>query len=1235
MKYLISTLLLFIISTGNFAQSPSPSDSLVHTLFLYGDAGQLNPKQQELAQMLKQQMQQMDEKSTLLFLGDNLYPQGMPPPYSLDRERAEAVINAHLALVKDYAGNSYFIPGNHDWAQGRSYGWSYLNNQETYIEEQIGKNVFLPDDGCPGPVQVPLTDKILLIILDTQWFLHGWNKPGNVQGNCAIGNAIEVLQSMNDIIQTNQNKHIIVASHHPMYSYGNHGGFNTFKDHIFPLTELVPQLYIPLPIVGSIYPLFRKIFGNIQDISHPTYRKMRNSIVNILENYPHVIHVAGHEHTLQHTLKDSIDYIISGSAAKTSFVRTKGFAKYTASAYGFARLDFYKGGEIKLQFWKLGSNNPETKPAYEKILMKRPLQDDMSGNEFEREVDLKDSAVTVRASGQYETKSELGQFFLGENYRKEWLQKIQVPVFDIGQEKGELQIIQRGGGMQTKSLRLQAADGKQYVLRSVEKYPEDAVPEFLQKTFAADLVKDQISASHPYGAVVVPYLAEAIDIYHTKPKIVFIPDDPRLGLYQQEFAGTLALFEERPDEAWTNASHFGNSENIIGTTKLLEKLKDDNDNEVDQRFTLKNRLFDMIIGDWDRHDDQWRWAEFDKKGEKGKIYRPIPRDRDQAFFVNEGLLPKIVSRRWALPKLEGFDHDIRWTPGFMFNGKNFDRSFLTELSKNEWVQVAREIKKDLTDDEIEHAVKQWPDSIYSLHGEEVIAKLKSRRDKLEKHATSYYLFLAKVVSVVGSDKHEQFMATRHDNGDVHVQVRKILKDGEEKKIIYERLFKYEETNEVRLYGLGGQDQFEIKGKSKRGIKLRVIGGPDEDLIQDFSRVTGLERKNIIYDTKFNNKFELGSESKNKTMLNPEVNNYDRRAFEYDVLMPLVTASINADDGLFLGGGFISTNHGFRKEPFKNRHKFLASYAFETSSYNFKYNGFFTEVLRDWDIAIDLDVKQPDYITNFFGLGNESIFNRAIDEEKGLEDAIDYYRLHFRAISSSIGLSKKIGGFSRFSIKHNYEAVEVEDPGSAARFINEYNAANDVKPDQYRHYTGGTLDLTFDKRTEYLTTAGVFWGNQLSLMTAVHNAHKSFSSFNSTLAFYYTFYTPSSLTMATRFGGGVNFGDYEFYQAQVLDGKSELRGFRKDRFYGDSKFYNNFEVRWKLLSFRTYIFPASLGILLFNDVGRVWLEEEDSETWHHGYGGGIWIAPFNRTVISSELGRSREETLFYLRLGFIF
>src|SRR5690606_34070151 len=342
-------------------------------------------------------------------------------------------------------------------------------------------------------------------------------------------------------------------------------------------------------------------------------------------------------------------FIVSGSASKTEWVKRKKHAVYAGDVLGFAEVVLLDNGGIQIRFVRVDSAFPEGEEVFSTIL---PPVSGRTSTAAVPPVKAEGRTVRVHASDRYEA-GKMKSALLGRNYRDAWAQDVEVPVFDITSEKGGLKILQKGGGQQTLSLRLADSTGREYVLRSVEKYPAKAIPEPLRETFAQDLVQDQISASHPFAALAVAPLADRIGLYHTNPVMVFIPDDPRLGEYRETFANTLALFEERPDEDWSHAYWFGHSENIIGTRRLLEKLEDDNDNRVDQDFVLRNRLFDMIIGDWDRHDDQWRWATSEE--DKTETYRPIPRDRDQAFFVNEGLLTRLWGRRWALPKFEGFN----------------------------------------------------------------------------------------------------------------------------------------------------------------------------------------------------------------------------------------------------------------------------------------------------------------------------------------------------------------------------------------------------------------------------------------------------------------------------------------------------------------------------------------------------------------------------------------------------
>jgi outer membrane protein assembly factor BamA len=138
-----------------------------------------------------------------------------------------------------------------------------------------------------------------------------------------------------------------------------------------------------------------------------------------------------------------------------------------------------------------------------------------------------------------------------------------------------------------------------------------------------------------------------------------------------------------------------------------------------------------------------------------------------------------------------------------------------------------------------------------------------------------------------------------------------------------------------------------------------------------------------------------------------------------------------------------------------------------------------------------------------------------------------------------------------------------------------------------------------------------------------------------LAFYTSFSPKANFVFTVRFGGGYNFGKFEFFQAQYLGGTENLRGYRKNRFAGKSMAFNNVEMRLKLANFRTYLFPGSIGLLVFNDVGRVWADNDNTGKWHTGYGAGLWFSPLSRFVITASYTVSKEDKLPLITFGWQF
>lgn len=1209
-----------------------------HSVFLLGDAGAPRAGGDPVLLTLQRQVHTAGPNDVLIFLGDNAYQHGIPDSTDAEYPEARRRLADQLAIARNFPGKVLVIAGNHDWRQGRRRGWEYVKNQAKLVAELTGReDVFVPAGGCPGPVEVRVGPDLTLLLMDTQYWLHPWEKPGvdasgheaaedltqtpgeSAQSDCENTDLPGFLTAVDDALRRNRDRRVLVVGHHPLYSHGEHGGYFPLRTHLFPIPGKVGR-YVPLPVLGSVYAFCRSLFGNVQDIPHPRYRAWRNALVELLRRNPNALYTNGHDHNLQLIRENGLYDLTSGSGSKQNPVAKRANSVFAESIKGFARLDFYGARNPRALFFA-----PDSAQATGKLLFDDSLSVNASVPETESlQSKIENQESKIIASRQYRA-SPFKRWLLGNNYRDVWAAPVRVPTVDFRRDRGGLRVLQRGGGMQTLSLRLEGGDGQQYVLRSVEKFAENAIPPTLRSGFVKNLVQDQISASHPYAALVVPRLAEAAGVPHTNPTLAVIPADTALGMYQRLFAGTLSLFEERPEEG------FGGAKKTFSTLKMLDRLADDHSHRVDQQAVLRARLFDNLVGDWDRHDDQWRWAAYPGRG-KALVFRPIPRDRDQAFFVNEGFLPKIVSRKWLLPKVQGFDYAIRDVPGFNFNARHFDRSFLTALSKTDWLRMADTLRRRVTDGVIDEAVQNRPASPDSAalarHAAIIAAKLKRRRDDLPVYAEKLYGFLARTVDVVGSNQRERFDVLRQPDGATRVTVHEWKKNGGG-NLLYDRLFDPAETREIRLYGLGSDDEFRVGGTARRAPLLRIVGGKGEDEIRDSSRVAGWRKKTLVYDLAKNTALTGGPETRSRLGTDPAVNEYDRKSFRYGLVMPQLSVQYNPDDGVFLGGGVLWRKQGFRREPFASQQRLVGNYAFATGAFNFDYQGDFTRLVGGLDVQVNTEIRSPNFVRNFFGLGNETVFEKP--------RRINFYRTRFEEWTVNGLLRYRLGKAAFFA---GPEATQIELEENSDKFINAYLAsvgpAEAARLLKTKWYGGLRAGFNLDTRdNRLLPTRG------LRLNAAYLNYHgfgegtRGLSRLESDLSFYASVRLPARLTFAARVGGGHNFGDFEFFQANTLGGLSNLRGFRRTRFAGRSSLYNNTEVRLRLFTLKTYLFPAYVGLTAFHDVGRVWQDGEASRRWHRGYGGGVWLAPYQAAIVSLLYTASDEERLPLVKVGFLF
>jgi hypothetical protein len=843
----------------------------------------------------------------------------------------------------------------------------------------------------------------------------------------------------------------------------------------------------------------------------------------------------------------------------------------------------------------------------------------LTGITFKVFAQAKQDSITIAIGPEYDEANKVHRFFFGESYRKLWSAPVKMRVFHLSKEKGGLKITEKGGGMQTKSLRLEDATGQEWVIRTIQKYPERVLPPTLRKTIAESIIKDQIADEHPFSAVVVPPLAEALGVPHANPEIVYVADDPAFGQYRKDYTNQVFLFEEREP---LDAKKTDNSE------KTAEKLREDNDNTVNQKTVLKARLLDMLLGDWDRHEDQWRWEK--KKTDKGSIYEPIPRDRDQVFYTTSGVLPWLVSRYLLMAKFQSYEDHIRSITRWNLNARNFDRYFLNELNEKDWEEQIAFVQSKLTDELLTSAVKRMPDTIYKLCGPDIVSKLIHRKNILKEQAMNYYRFLSSKVEILGTDKHENFDITNQPDGSVKLIVNKINKEGEKERVIYARTFDPKVTNEIRLYGFADKDAFAVHGKDHSPITVRMIGGADNDTFAIDSNITGKGNRYVYDRSDEKNKLPAKNQAHLLTSTDSTVNQYKKKNFAYDFLQPLFLVSYNKDYGVQLIGKFVYQKQGFRKEPYAFRQSMTINYGLGVSSLLINYNGEFKESIGNNDLLINVVNKGPNYTSNFFGIGNNTEF---VDEG---HKKIHYYRNVYNYINADIRLRHI---YDNWTVSAGIAAqyYNGDEDNNNGRLLNDYDAQH---PDQnvfgQQALAGLVSDITLDTRDKSLVPhSGILWKTSLMGMKELNvNAH-SYGQIVSEFSFLLNPDNESKLVFADRIGGGTTVGNAAYYQQLKLGGNANLRGYYTWRFTGKSMAYNNFEVRVKISDFASYLLPGTLGMIGFHDVGRVWTPDEISSTWHNGFGGGFYFEPGELLLVQGVVGFSKEGAYPYVSAGFRF
>jgi hypothetical protein len=319
---------------------PDAGSSLVHRVLLVGDAGDSRENQPTL-DALGRWGDAHTDRTTVVFLGDNLYPEGL---HDGDRERGEAVLRTQLDATR---APRIFTPGNHDWGIP-NFSVDRVMEEQRFIDAQPGAEL-LPKDGCPGPATRSLAEPgalgrgLTLVVIDLQW----WLLPAEERPSCGDLDEAGAVAALTETLDALENRWVIVSAHHPLTTGGPHGGLS-----------YGPGVDWIIGIVGWY-------LGGLQNTYEPAYANAIDQLTDALAKTRPLLFAAGHDHNLQLLRGGAASqYEVVSGAGSVKKVSTVTDIEQTLFAHahpGFVAIDFHqrgRGDEVLLHVVETGKELP-------------------------------------------------------------------------------------------------------------------------------------------------------------------------------------------------------------------------------------------------------------------------------------------------------------------------------------------------------------------------------------------------------------------------------------------------------------------------------------------------------------------------------------------------------------------------------------------------------------------------------------------------------------------------------------------------------------------------------------------------------------------------------------------------------------------------------------------------------------------------------------------------------------
>ena len=1206
MTHTMTSFILVALVWSSLAAAKAPKIKGEATLVVVGgsDGDGRTPTLANLEERLKS----ADPAATIVVFTGNYTGGEFPADSDMLRARAEALAMAHVNATLEFfkrGGRVYYLVGHHD--SNDEGGTKSLRRLRKFLnaayasasEDPEAEVDVIPEPACGTPTVVELSDDLGLMLVNSQWWMQDRQADSDFNEGCEVKSRKAFQGYFLDNFRKYRNKRLVIATHHPLRSYGPLGGSFTAGAHASPL-----------PIVGTAW-VFARWMGLVEQYEpHPIFHAYTEFLRNEGNRTGGFIFASGHDASLQYLELQAQTQVIAGTSGNeaTPVVRAND-GDYSAATPGWAELTFKPEGTGKIRLINGANEQVFEKPLLPAKALAQPPSD------------VPPPMPQGPVMAAY-TKKNVWQFpgfitlFLGDYYAESYGVQMSYPVLDLATEQGGLEPTRIGGGAQTNSIRVKDKNGGDYSIRALTKDSSRLLPYPMNQIgFLGRLLDHGFTATHPEAALAVPVLAKAIDVRHPTPRLMYLPDQEALGEYRGFITNEVVSVEQRPKEPdegpmpeglvgpddKENKTRFKNHEQFV--VKMFDHPEK---HRLDADAMVRARLLDMLIGDWDRHRGQWDFAvRTDDDG--NKLYTPIPLDRDQAFGRYDGVglmfARLIVPQSRSLQPYSGSYGRIGW---LNYNARDFDALYLASVPYDRFMAQAAAVQKGLTDQVIEDAFKTWHKEAFDLEGAKLVAGLKERRDTLLEAAEDFYRILARNVDVLGSKNADRFDVYFGAEGTVRVTVSTA-----KSQTYYDRTFLPRETKEVHLYAQEGDDTLLVHGKPHSKIDIKFIGGQGKETLAAAEKGAKLEAGAIEwYDSPNGGTLDPSLAVDDERSERPDLNQYEQRENhepDYGMFMPGIL--INPDDGLFIGGMFTYITQAWKRAPFAAKHDVSLFFATENLGLQGRYHGLFPQSAGLLDQEVDLIATTPTYTRNFYGYTN--VF---VDAPPGLEA---YYRVRQGWYEGRYGLSYGFGG-SRSRVGAQLTAQAIVTENTPGRFA---GVSDDVTPDTFgAKYFGGARVYaetnTFDSLT--LPRRGVALHGSVTARYDLKKGQDFSTTYKLAGATAIPIDSHQRFVILTRASLEGIVGNHPFYFAPTL-GDSQLRAYHRDQLAGDVAFAHTTDLRIDV--FRLYSgIPGTVGINLSVDHGRVF-GAGVTDAYHFNYGGGVWWSIVDLVGLSLNYHRS--------------